>query len=180
MSANSSSDDKPKTKTYRRKVLKSKKILRAELMVPRPLKLETPLDENLRPHNEVYIERLYDTGKKLIADIAAGDSIIEELTDLGAKLMEGVAIYPGLTGTEKKIIVLKVIRMLCSEIPMTLATSNIVTAVVTFVVPHMIDVIISAADGSLDLGRKWRTAKKLWNACTGICGCRCAGCKCPN
>lgn len=163
-----------------RKVRKVRKAQReslsipADAMIPRAVNAIIPNEDALRPHNEVFVDRLYNDSKALIKDIANGASnIVEEITDLGASLMQGVAIYPGLTGMEKKIIVLKVLRMLVSEIPMTAATNNIVGAVITFVVPHMIDLVVSAADGSLDLNRKWKSVKKFWNACTGICGCNC-------
>ena len=143
-------------------------------MIPRSLEMKFPGDEILRPHNEVFIDKLYESSKNLIVDLINGDNIIESVADLSAKLMQGAATYQGITGPEKKVIVLKVMRRIFSEIPTTEATNQLLGLILTNVVPRVIDVIIAAADGKIDLRRKFRDAKKYWNMFVGLCCCGCA------
>jgi len=74
--------------------------------------------------------------------------------------MEGVKEFSGLQGIEKKIIVLKVIRKIITSLPLPADTTIAIASIVTFVLPKLIDVIIAAADGELDLGRN-KIIKKL-------------------
>lgn len=143
-----------------------------------PLSENFPGSDRLRPHNEHYVDKLYDAAKDLIVDFKNGDNVLEEITSLIEKLMEGVKIYPGLTGGEKKIIVLKVARRVLSDLELDNDTHIAVTAVVNYVAPMVIDLVIMAADGKLDLGRRWRGVKKVWNGMISCCGCGCCKSAC--
>ena len=115
----------------------------------------------LRPRNEHYVDKLFDAVANLIDELKEGENIIDELVDLTKLLMQGVKEFSGLQGVEKKIIVLKVIRKIVTSLPLPQETTIAIASVVTFVLPKLIDVIIAAADGELDLGRNWRKIKKL-------------------
>lgn len=134
-------------------------------------------DDVLRPHNAHFVDKLYDNVSELIDDFKVGDSILGEITELVEHLMEGVKLYPDLRGREKKVIVLKVARRILSEFELDDNTHIAVVAVINYVIPSVIDMIVAAVDGELDLNRKWRKTKKVWNGIMSVCGC-CRGCQC--
>lgn len=133
-----------------------------------------PADDVVRPHNEHIVDEVYEAAKDLVVELKDGENVLDELADLSAKVMQLVAAYPSLNGSEKKMIVLQVVQRLVSELKLDDNVSAVTKTVINQVLPRVIDLIIAAADGKLDLGRKWRTVKKGWNAAMGLCCC-CAG-----
>jgi len=147
-----------------------------------PMSSEFDGSDKLRPHNMAAVDRLLDDCKEIIGGIKRGDNVIVEVVTVVPTLMEMVRSYPGLRGLEKKIVVLKVIRQILSEVEMTRETHSAVDMAVTFLVPCLIDMIVAAADGKYELGRKWRNVKKSWNLMVGCCGCACckSACTCTD
>lgn len=156
---------------------------REEEPIEEPLKRIPMSDEfdgsdRLRPHNMAAVDYLLAQSKDLIDSLQKGENIVMELINIVPALMEAVKSYPGLKGIEKKIVVLKVIRSILSEIEMAEETHMAVELAVNVFIPGAIDMIVAAADGKYDLGRKWRGVKKAWNLMIGCCGCACCRSAC--
>lgn len=109
----------------------------------------------LRLHNEHYVDRLYDSVKDVIVEFKKSENVMGEITSLVTTLMEGVRVYPGITGKEKKIIVLKVIRRVLGEIEMPAETHIAVQAMVNLLLPNVIDFIVAAANGDFKFKLAW-------------------------
>ena len=109
----------------------------------------------LRLHNEHYVDRLYDSVKDVIAEFKKSENVMGEITSLVVTLMEGVRVYPGVTGKEKKIIVLKVVRRVLGDIEMHPETHIAVQALVNMILPNVIDFIVSAANGEFKFKLTW-------------------------
>jgi hypothetical protein len=103
--------------------------------------------DTLRLHNDHYVDKLYEAAADVIKGFKAKENVLADVIVLTTTLMEGVKVYPGVTGPEKKVIVLRVVRKVLSEIEMDKSTSSALLVLVDMVLPAAIDVIFAAASG---------------------------------
>jgi len=70
---------------------------------------------------------------------------------LTVHVMQAVEVVPGLTGDEKKAIVLKVIEMIVADSPLSDSTKQLLDLFIENTLPIVIDLIVNAASGSFNI-----------------------------
>lgn len=108
------------------------------------------------PVENVLADRIYAAVKSSIRT--------KKVTVASATAMMGVAMAEvekvrGLSGMEKKELVIYVISKLLDEIPINQADRDDIKAIVTGMLPSVIDAVVSAASGKLSLNTKWCCCK---------------------
>ena len=130
--------------------------------------------QELSRQSQHCVDEIYNGIRDAIADLQDGESFLDEIMDISSDLMVMVRKYPQLKGWEKKLIILRVLKRAAQDIDFDDDKVNAAFEwAVNHIIPRAIDVIIMAADGDLELGRRWRKTKKVWNKISCV-QCQCA------
>jgi hypothetical protein len=97
---------------------------------------------------------------------------LAEVVDIIGAIMEIVEAFKAtdgpLNGTQKKDIVIDVMARLADDLPMDSTKRVIVNSFVDYILPFVIDKIIQASKGELDINKKIEEAKKASSWCCGL------------
>lgn len=107
---------------------------------------------------EIIIYEVYNRIKK---DIKSGNIDKDDYISIIAGLMTIVDNYNGLSGQDKKAVVVKVINDLIAE-----SNEPIMKQILTpTTVSNLIDIIVKVAKGEIKIGKKINKIKKALNCC---------------
>lgn len=122
-----------------------------------------------------YINRVYDAVEDAIAGIRNKDFDIGLVIEWGKIIMLVVEKYPELTGEDKKQIVIAVIKKIVIEIGLDEDNNDIAQTVIDTALPIVIDLVVAASRGDLDLNKIKGRFSKFWASVKKICCCGCRG-----
>lgn len=106
--------------------------------------------------NEV-VDGIYEN---VLGMVEAKDVKAANIISIAALTMKLVEQVPGLTGQQKKDIVIEVIKKLIDETPLSDEEVAAVNLVVDVTLPIVIDTIVSASRGELNLNEHLNSMKK--------------------
>jgi len=135
--------------------------------------------KNFPPHNEWILIELYNTIRKNVEDIMANSSgdnyseiiIVAGLTDIVKVLMESVDKYRQLSGDEKKVAVRAVLEKLLGDIEFSREARRFVNFFVKNMLDGLIDVLVDAADGNINVNKRWTKIKACCATAKVLCRC---------
>lgn len=118
-------------------------------------------------------QKMYDRIVKFIKDEKfTADTISINVFIIVAQLMSMVEAYPSLTGIEKKIIVIEVMKRLEKDIydlyPDMTAGQKQALHLGLMMVPTLIDRLVDAAKGTIDLNKIKESTVKCWGSIKGF------------
>lgn len=118
-----------------------------------------------------YVDKIYGSVKNTIIGLKKGEFNVVRVIEWGTNIMLVVEKYPELSGENKKQIVIAVIRKLVGELKLSDSDEQTADLVVETALPVVIDLVVAASRGNLDLNKIGGRIKKIWYRIGGCCSC---------